>query len=276
MMLLVYFGIYLLVLQLQYLPIGSSASNVFNPFQGNRTDEILTKIRNDDFIRPKKTRTFHGQIELETLTSTDGITFIGATAGDQLGYSVCVGGDINGDARADILLGAPGYSSSTGIVYAIYGAASMSNFDMSSFSGGITITGTTGSGLGSKVDIGGDANGDSKAEMLIGAPSLTTNTGAAYIIYGGATLSNVATSSLGTTGIAFTGSGSGDFAGFGLSMNFDNNADGKMDPAMSTYGYSSNTGRTYYTLGAVSMTGSAMSSICKYLNMIRIFRQLLL
>jgi hypothetical protein len=250
-MLFVYLGIYLLVLQLQYLPIGSS-TKIINHFYDNGTQE--------DFRTQKLLQTRHGQIQLETFASSSGITFIGASAGDQLGYSVCVGGSINGDFKADLLLGAPGYSSNTGIVYAVYGAASLGNFDMASFSGGITITGTAGSGLGTKVDIGGDLNSDNKAEMLIGAPTLTTNTGKAYVIYGGASLSNVATSSLGTAGFTLAGTGMNTFAGSGLSLNYDHNQDGKVDPLVGAYGYSVNRGRTYVVPGNTNVSLSTVPS----------------
>jgi hypothetical protein len=201
------------------------------------------------------------QIELEMLTSEEGTTFIGATAGDELGYSVCVGGDINGDSKTDILLGAPGYSTNIGIVYAIYGAASMSNVDMSSFSGGITITGTSGSKLGTTVDIGGDANGDGKADMMVGAPGFSTSTGAAYLLYGGASLTSVTTSSLGTGGVAFTGPATNTFGGFSFTLNYDHNQDGKADPIISAYGYASNRGRTYRVLGDVSLASMGLATV---------------
>jgi hypothetical protein len=201
------------------------------------------------------------QIELEMLTSGEGITFIGATAGDQLGYSVCVGGDINGDSKIDMLLGAPGYSSNTGIVYAIYGSASLSNVDMSSFSGGIIITGTTSSKLGSAVDIGGDANGDGKADMMVGAPGFSTSTGAAYLLYGGASLTSVATSSLGTAGVVFSGPVVNTFAGFSLTLNYDHNQDGKADPIIGAHGYASNKGRTYRVLGDVSLASMGLATV---------------
>jgi hypothetical protein len=254
-MLLVSFGLYLLVLLLQYLPITPSPK-IFSHFNGSRTEERKTKTKNEAF------RTLHDRLELEALTSAVGITFIGATAGDQLGYSVCVGGDFNGDSKADILIGAPGYSSSTGRVYAIYGAASLSSLDMSLFSDGITITGTTGSGLGTKVDIGGDANGDSKADMFVGAPSLTSSTGAAYVIYGGASLTSVTTSSLSAAaGVTFTGSGTNAFTGFGLTLNYDHNQDGIADPVIGAYGVTSIRGRTYRVLGSAALASTAVTSI---------------
>jgi hypothetical protein len=201
------------------------------------------------------------QIELGMLTGREGSTFVGAAAGDQLGYSVCVGGDINGDSKADILLGAPGYSTSTGIVYAIYGASSLSDFDMSSFSGGITITGSTGARLGTSLDIGGDAIGDSKADMLVGAPNLASNTGAAYLIYGGASLTSVTTSSLGTAGVTFTGATTNSFAGLGLSLNYDHNQNGKVDPVIGAYGFNANKGRTYLVLGNATLASVSLASV---------------
>jgi hypothetical protein len=260
-MLLVYFVVYLLVLQLQYLPIEPTA-NVATNFTGSGTDALATKFPNGKLIRPKIPGTLHDQIELETLPISVGITFVGAIVGDLLGYSVCVGGDINGDSKADILLGAPGYSSNTGIVYAIYGAASITNFDMSSFSGGVTITGTPSSGLGMAVDIGGDANGDGKADMLVGAPSFNANSGAAYVIYGGISLSNVATASLGaTSGVTLTADSMSALAGCSLSLNYDYNQDGKVDPVVGAYGYTAYQGRTNLILGSAALTSTSFSAL---------------
>jgi hypothetical protein len=202
-------------------------------------------------------------LQLEAIPSGAGITILGGAAGDQLGYSVCVGGDINGDSKADILLGAPGYSSSTGRAYAIYGSNALSNIDLSSFaSGGITITGAgSANGLGTTVDIGGDANGDSKADMFIAAPTVTTNTGVAYLVYGGASLTNVATGTLGTAGVAFTGAAVNTFASTGISLNYDNNQDGKVDPVIGAYGHNSNQGRTYLVLGSATLTSIGISTL---------------
>jgi hypothetical protein len=202
-------------------------------------------------------------LQLEAIPSGAGITILGATAGDQLGYSVCVGGDINGDSKADLLLGAPGYSSFTGRAYAIYGSNTLTNMDLSSFaSGGITITGAgSANGLGTTVDIGGDANGDGKADMFLAAPTVTTNTGVAYLVYGGASLTNVATGTLGTAGVAFTGAAVNTFASTGLSLNYDNNQDGKADPVIGAYGHNSNQGRTYLVLGSATLTSIGISTL---------------
>jgi hypothetical protein len=260
-MLLVYFIVCLLVLQLQYLTIEPTVKAVTN-VTGNGLNKFARKLQRENFVQAKKALTFKGQIELETLPISVGITFTGATAGDQLGLSVCVGGDINGDSKADILLGAPGYSSSTGRVYAIYGAASLSSLDMSSFSGGITITGTAASLLGIKVDIGGDANSDGVADMLVGATGFNTNSGAAYVIYGGASLGNIDTSSLaGAAGVTLSGGPVNTLAGYGLSLNYDHTPDGVADPVVGGYGYNVNQGRTYLVLGSEALTSTSFSTL---------------
>ena len=69
---------------------------------------------------------FHRLVSLASLAPTDGFRIIGARAGDMAGYAVTSGGDLNGDGRDDLVLGAPFATRrgrvACGATYVIFGA----------------------------------------------------------------------------------------------------------------------------------------------------------
>jgi len=110
----------------------------------------------------------------------------GTTAGDGLGVSVAVAGDVNGDGRADFIVGAPsadpGGLAAAGSAYAYSGATGALLYQKDGAAAG--------DNLGRSVAGVGDLNGDSKADFIIGAwladPTGLTDAGSAYL-YSGAT-----------------------------------------------------------------------------------------
>lgn len=114
----------------------------------------------------------------------------------QLGWAVAAIGDVNGDGRGDIAVGAPGTSvggpSNVGRVYVIFGAASFPNgpFDLASLNGsnGVRID-VAGAGLGSPrfgaaLAGAGDVNGDGLADFLIGTELGGSAAGRVFLILG--------------------------------------------------------------------------------------------
>ncbi len=73
-------------------------------------------------------------VDLALSLGSSGFRIDGAAAGDQSGYSVASAGDVNGDGRADVIVGAPYADPSSGndagSSYVIYGAASPSNVNL--------------------------------------------------------------------------------------------------------------------------------------------------
>jgi len=98
--------------------------------------------------------------------------------------------DLNGDGLGDIVIGAPAFSNSQGIVYVIYGKKGHTgditiNQDLSfSSSQGFVILGPRPSQLGYSVGVAGDFNGDGFDDLLIGANWAENYMGAVYVIYG--------------------------------------------------------------------------------------------
>jgi len=106
----------------------------------------------------------------------------GGAPGDLLGYSVGSAGDVNGDGRADFIVGAnaadPGGRSAAGSAYVYSGAT-----------GGLLLRrdgAAAGDQLGISVAPAGDANGDGKFDVIVGAggasPGGNLGAGSAYVL----------------------------------------------------------------------------------------------
>jgi len=188
-----------------------------------------------------------------------GIAITGAGISYNTGYSVSSAGDVNGDGKADMLIGAYGYSSNTGIVYLIYGGSNLANINLASLGiSGITITGAgTNYQTGFSVSSAGDVNGDGKADMLIGAYGYSSGTGIVYLIYGGSNLANINLASLGSSGITITGAGTGYLTGYSVSSAGDVNGDGKADMLIGAWG----TGIVYLIYGGSNLANINLASL---------------
>ena len=116
-------------------------------------------------------------VEPELLTSAASMEFVGEEAGDEAGFSVAIGPDLNGDGMVDVVIGAPGHASDAGVVYGVFGPVAS-----------VPDLGTAPlrlDGLGSGARAGhsvawGDLNGDEQDDLVVGAPG--TNT--VYVVYG--------------------------------------------------------------------------------------------
>ncbi|MBK7253098.1 MAG: FG-GAP repeat protein [Ignavibacteria bacterium] len=90
------------------------------------TDDWLNSLRdeNGEKIIPENNRS--GRIpEDPEGDAMQRKIFNGLGAGDNFGYSVSSAGDVNGDGYSDVIVGAYGYSSSTGRAYIFYGGLIM-------------------------------------------------------------------------------------------------------------------------------------------------------
>jgi len=142
---------------------------------------------------------FGNLINVSDLTASEGFKIQGDFAADQAGGSVSSAGDFNGDGFADILVGARSNDSggsNAGAAYVIYGKAGSfgSLIDLTDLSAaqGFKIQGDAADdNAGRSVSSGGDVNGDGFADIIVGAygnDSGGYNAGAAYVIFGRATI----------------------------------------------------------------------------------------
>lgn len=121
------------------------------------------------------------------------IKLVGGASRDGAGFSISGVGDVNGDNKADFLIGA--YTATVpsaggdlaygGKAHLLYGPL-MGTIDLSAAD--VTFYGESPSGLAGKVTgIAGDLNDDGKADLVIAAPDLdynnNANAGVVYVLY---------------------------------------------------------------------------------------------
>ena len=180
-------------------------------------------------------------INITSLNGTNGFRIPGIGSNDYAGRSVSNAGDINGDGFADIIVGAPYNTTTTGNPgesYVIFGkdTAFSSTFNPATLNGsnGFRIDGITASdSFGYSVSSAGDFNGDGIDDLLVGAlnadPNSMNRAGEAYVIFGktSAFSSTLSASSLdGSNGFIIEGLDAGDLTGRSVSDAGDINGDG--------------------------------------------------
>jgi Putative Ig domain/FG-GAP repeat len=176
---------------------------------------------------------FPAAFDLTTLNGTNGFVITAGTR-DYLGGSLGTAGDVNGDGKTDLVLGASFTSNQRGAAYVIFGQSSFPPyFNLSTLNGtnGFVVNGDT-TRLGWSVNTAGDINGDGKADLVLGAPNTYPNSrGAAYVIFGQSSFPpsfNLSTLN-GTNGFVVNGLESGSRLGFSVNTAGDINGDGKTD-----------------------------------------------
>lgn len=153
---------------------------------------------------------------------------------------------MNGDGYADLVAGAPGYSSDTGKVYVYHGSVYGLNIPFSEFAGE-----SAGDTYGASVGTAGDENGDGYADLIVGAPGHSSGRGKAYIYRGG--LIRLATSATWKV----DGISADDDLGYSVGTAGDLDGDGYADFVIGVPGKNSDTGeiRMFYGNGGNSRPG---------------------
>jgi hypothetical protein len=172
----------------------------------------------------------------QTLASAH-VRYIGERDGDRIGTAVAAAGDVNGDGRADSLIGSPYLQGDAGeaggaylVLHAMVGQQSISEAD-------VRILGEVdGDDAGAAVASAGDVNGDGFGDILVGAPGESTvgeHAGAAYLLHGPmlgeVQLADAAVKFTGDQGSELEPNGvaySGDLAGYAVGPAGDTDGDG--------------------------------------------------
>ncbi|WGM40739.1 cadherin domain-containing protein [Caulobacter sp. NIBR1757] len=222
---------------------------------------------------------FAGGIDVNALNGTNGFVIRGGAATDSLGFSVSAAGDVNGDGRADLIVGArdadPAGQSGAGKSYVLFGHTGpfSAAVDVASLNGanGFSISGIDAADQsGLSAASAGDLNNDGLADLIIGAaggdPGGRAGAGEAYVLFGrtGGFAANVDLSSLnGTNGFVLNGIDAGDFAGWSVARAGDLNNDGIDDIAVGAlYGDPSgrgNAGEVYILYGRGGGFGASVN-----------------
>lgn len=130
--------------------------------------------------------------------SSPDATFQEIQAGGNFGSDIAQAGDLNGDGFSDIAIGAKNYdggATDSGAVFVYFGGASVNNVADATLTSNLA-----GIRVGTGVDGAGDFNGDSFADLLVGAPEFESataeaNEGLALLYLGGTSFNTVANAS---------------------------------------------------------------------------------
>jgi hypothetical protein len=214
-------------------------------------------------------------IDLSDVAAASGsYQFNGIDGGDRSGYSVASAGDVDGDGRDDLIVGAYGADGTAGESYFISGAdlaaldaASGTDgvidlSDVAAASGSYQFNGSDGGDYsGISVASAGDVDGDGRDDLIVGAYRADGGAGESYFISGsdlaaldaasgtdGAIdLSDVAAAS---GSYQFNGIDAGDYSGWSVASAGDVDGDGRDDLIVGRYGADGDAGESYFISGA--------------------------
>jgi hypothetical protein len=190
---------------------------------------------------------YRGGTVLDTLSD---LTFQGQSDGDEFGFAVCGGTDLNADGAADAVVGAPAgdYGGQhSGRVYLYWGGTGMDA------AADLTLDGPSAYlQLGYSLATGQSVNGDAYPDLVAGAPASVAwpaVPGYAYLFHGGPSMDNL-------PDLTLTGEAAGDLFGISVSSGRDVTGDGSPDVIVGASlndGAGTNAGRAYVYRGGASM-----------------------
>ncbi len=196
------------------------------------------------------------------------ITLIGTSTNDYIGETVSGIGDINQDGFSDFAAGggfADEVGADTGMLYIVYGRSSftVTTIDTQAAGQDVSIAGKVlGDRFGDTVFSAGDVNDDGFHDVIMGALSNDdngTSAGAAYLLYGGSSLSSSIRLNEAGVDVTFLGKAANSLFGITVASVGDVNNDGFPDLLFGE-GYNdelaADTGQAYIVFGTESLSST--------------------
>ena len=237
----------------------------------------------DEFVNPDAVEVCGDGVDNDCSTTEDDACqldltladayWVGESAGDEAGFAIAGGEDLNGDGYDDILVGAwsnDNSSSGAGAAYVIPGgpgstAGATIDTDASNVLEGIN----TGDAAGRSVAMVGDFNDDGSIDILVGASLEDTAgsaAGAAYLLLNDG---SGGFSDLGSADMSIYGETGADYAGGAVASAGDVNADGFDDFLVGAFNYNvggvGTYGAVYLVMGSASIgTNSGEGDVLGY------------
>ncbi|MCA9865572.1 MAG: FG-GAP repeat protein [Anaerolineales bacterium] len=177
---------------------------------------------------------FTAKFNLSAINGSNGFKIEGIAKGDNAGRSIASAGDVNGDGRFDLVIGAPYAAAHMGEAYVVFGQSSYSTtFNLSSLNGsnGFRLVGNEANGEAGTAVGAADVNGDGLEDLIIGASTAGTGSmrfsGKTYVVLGRTTFdASLSLDTLGDGGFRLDGAVAGDQTGQTISSAGDMNGDG--------------------------------------------------
>ncbi len=154
--------------------------------------ELVTTARGHQLNIVVDDRDAHYPITIDPISTTASTLLIGVQANMEYGISVATAGDLNGDGRSDVVVGAWQTTVSgltqQGTAYVYYGT----NAGISTIPSVTLTVAQQGAQFGNAVSTAGDVNGDGYSDLLIGArtwesdPVNELSEGGVFVYYGSA------------------------------------------------------------------------------------------